>query len=130
MTAPDEALIAVHTTVASHDDARRLAREAITARLAACVQLEPIESHYIWKGALVEEPEIRITFKTTGRRRQALMAWLRREHPYEIPAISSQSLQDPDPAYLRWVGEQTQPLTPAKHTEPGDDSSPTSPPCR
>jgi periplasmic divalent cation tolerance protein len=116
MKAPDQALIAVHTTVANHDDARRLAREGITARLAACAQLEPIESHYIWKGALVEEPEIRITFKTTAARRPALMAWLRREHPYEIPAITAQPLQDPDPAYLSWVGEQTRPLADQRGT--------------
>jgi periplasmic divalent cation tolerance protein len=110
MTAPDEALIAVHTTVANHDDARRLAREVITARLAACAQLEPIESLYIWKGELVEEPEFRITFKTTRTRLQALMQVVREAHPYEIPAITATPQQDPDPDYLNWVVGQTRPL--------------------
>jgi periplasmic divalent cation tolerance protein len=109
MSADDALLLAVHTTVASHDDARRLSREVITAGLAACAQLEPIESLYIWKGELVEEPEIRITFKTTRQRLQALMKVIREAHPYEIPAITATPLQDPDPAYLSWVVGQTHP---------------------
>lgn len=109
MTANEEVLLAVHTTVANHDDARRLAREVIMARLAACAQLEPIESVYIWKGALVEEPEFRITFKTTRQHLQALMEVVREAHPYEIPAITATPQQDPDPGYLSWVVGQTRP---------------------
>lgn len=109
MTADEEVLLAVHTTVADHDDARRLARQVIRAGLAACAQLEPIESVYIWKGELVEEPEIRITFKTTRQRRQALMEVIREAHPYDIPAIAATPLQDPDPAYRSWVIAQAQP---------------------
>lgn len=109
MTADKEALLAVHTTVANHDDARRLARQVIRAGLAACAQLEPIESLYIWKGELVEEAEIRVTFKTTRQHRQALMEVIRETHPYDIPAITATPLQDPDPAYQRWVIGQTQP---------------------
>lgn len=109
MTADEEVLLAVQTTVANQDDARRLAREVIRAGLAACAQLEPIESLYIWKGELVEDPEIRITFKTTRQRLQALRKVIREAHPYEIPAITATPLQDPDPAYLSWVVEQTHP---------------------
>lgn len=109
MTAPLDTLIAVHTTVANHDDARHLAREVITAGLAACAQLEPIESVYIWKGELVEEPEFRITFKTTRQHLQPLMEMVRGAHPYEIPAITATPQQDPDPDYLSWVIGQTRP---------------------
>jgi periplasmic divalent cation tolerance protein len=109
MGTPESSLLAVLTTVANRDDARRLARQMVRAGLAACAQLEPIESIYVWKGELVEEPEIRVTFKTTRHHRQALMELLREVHPYEIPAIMATPLQDPDPAYRRWVIEQTLP---------------------
>ena len=57
-------LIAVVTTVEKAEDARRLSRDAVESRLAACAQLEPIESTYFWDGALEDAREIRITFKT------------------------------------------------------------------
>ena len=108
MTAPAETLLAVITTVANTGDARRLVRQVVRAGLAACAQLETIESVYLWKGELVEEPEIRISFKTTSQRRQALMELIREAHPYEIPVILAVHLSDVDPAYRRWVIEQTQ----------------------
>ena len=43
-------LMVVTTTVASADDAQRLAAQAVQARLAACVQVEAITSHYVWQG--------------------------------------------------------------------------------
>ena len=41
------------TTVATPEDAARLARGAVEAGLAACVQVEgPVVSHYRWEGRL------------------------------------------------------------------------------
>lgn len=51
MSTPESSLLAVLTTVAKRDDARRLARQVVRAGLAACAQLEPIESIYVWKGS-------------------------------------------------------------------------------
>lgn len=45
-------LIAVTTTVASAEDARRLAQAVLEQRLAACAQVEAVVSHYRWDGAL------------------------------------------------------------------------------
>ncbi len=44
--------LAVFTTVGSLDEARRIAREVVERRLAACAQLSTIESFYRWKGAI------------------------------------------------------------------------------
>ena len=38
------------TTVDSPEAAQRLAQAAVQARLAACVQVEAITSHYVWQG--------------------------------------------------------------------------------
>ena len=53
-----EALLVVSTTVADDAAGRRLAQLALQARLAACVQLSAIESHYVWDGVLQQEPEL------------------------------------------------------------------------
>ena len=47
-----------------HRDARRLAQAVVQARLAACVQVQSITSHYHWQGALQEAAEWRLACKT------------------------------------------------------------------
>lgn len=96
------ALCVVTTTVASADDARQLAVPMLQARLAACVQTEPITSHYFWQQALQEENEWRVVFKTLPDTLPQLMQRLRAEHPYEVPQLlvrTEQCLGD----YTQWV---------------------------
>ena len=58
MSAP----IAVVTTVARLEDAQAMARALVERRLAACAQIERIESVYRWQGAVQQEPEYRVLF--------------------------------------------------------------------
>lgn len=105
--APEHPVVVATTTVASQDEARALARGAVAARLAACVQIEPIESVYRWKGELAQEPEWRLSFKTATQNLPTLRAWVHANHPYELPqwlvlqAASSAAYQD-------WVAGQTE----------------------
>ncbi|ART55891.1 cytochrome C biogenesis protein [Acidovorax carolinensis] len=102
-----QALNMVTTTVASAADARRLAQAIVQARLAACVQVEVITSHYHWQGALQEGQEWRLVCKTLPRATGALLALLESLHPYTVPQLVVQTLQA-TPAYVRWVdGEVT-----------------------
>ena len=98
-------LLAVHTTVASLDAARRMARTLVERKLAACAQVGEIESFYAWQGALANEREFRILFKTTDARVAEVEAAIRELHDYELPAIHAVALEHVDPAYGRWIEE-------------------------
>jgi len=98
-------LLAVHTTVASLDAARRMARALVERKLAACAQIGEIESLYAWQGALANEREFRILFKTTDARVAEVEAAVRELHDYELPAIHAVALEHVDPAYGRWIEE-------------------------
>ena len=98
-------LLAVHTTVASLDAARRMARALVERKLAACAQIGEIESLYAWQGALANEREFRILFKTTDARVAEVEAAIRELHDYELPAIHAVALEHVDPAYGRWIEE-------------------------
>lgn len=99
----DTGILTVTTTVGSLDDARRLAREIVERRLAACVQLEPIAaSFYRWEARLCEDPEVRLSIKTLPRLRDALQACLRELHPYELPQFLAET-QQASAAYADWV---------------------------
>jgi periplasmic divalent cation tolerance protein len=100
-------IVSVVTTVGTHDDARRLARAMVERGLAACAQIEAIESYYTWKGELNHDPEFRIVCKTTAVRSAELMLALEAMHPYELPAIHIVSLDAVHPPYAIWVAENS-----------------------
>lgn len=99
-TTPELSLVT--TTVATPPDARRLAQAVLHARLAACVQVQAITSHYRWQDALHEEPEQRLDCKTTAQAVPALLALLRAQHPYDLPELVVQPLQA-SADYAQWV---------------------------
>lgn len=77
------------TTVGSREQALQLAHAAVEARLAACVQLQAVESVYRWQGAVQQETEWRLLLKTDAQHADALQALLRAQHPYTLPALLS-----------------------------------------
>ncbi|MDD5678886.1 MAG: divalent-cation tolerance protein CutA [Kiritimatiellae bacterium] len=97
----------VQTTVASHREARSLAGLMVKARLAACVQIMPIHSTYRWHNKVEQAAEWLVTAKTQRAHARALMAFIRRHHPYEVPEIMALSVAQVLPAYRQWVFRET-----------------------
>lgn len=97
--------IVVITTVATSDDARRLARALVERRLVACAQISQIESVYIWENKLQQEGEYRLMLKTVASRYAAVEEALRELHPYTLPAIYALALERVHGPYADWVGE-------------------------
>jgi periplasmic divalent cation tolerance protein len=100
-------VLLVITTVATRADADRLARGMVDQRLAACAQISAIDSVYRWQGAVQAEGEFRLLFKTTARRWPALLAALRTQHPYELPAIVALPCSGALPEFADWVNAET-----------------------
>ena len=101
-------LLAVFTSVADDQQAQALAKLAVERGLAACVQAEPIRSTYRWKGALAEDAEVRLLFKTTTEHYPALEQLIREHHPYELPAIFACAVTQASDAYAAWVRQSVQ----------------------
>jgi periplasmic divalent cation tolerance protein len=103
-------ILSVTTTVGSLSDARALAREIVSQRLAACVQVEEgVASFYRWKGELCEEPEVRLVIKAAPGAEGALQALFERHHPYEVPQFLAVTMRASE-AYAQWaLGETTPP---------------------
>jgi periplasmic divalent cation tolerance protein len=97
----------VLTTVKSSEDARQIAEELLSERLAACVQLLPIDSLYTWKGEMVAESEVLLLVKT----RQELYSDLEKAivslNKYETPELLLLPVDQGLPAYLSWIDEVT-----------------------
>jgi periplasmic divalent cation tolerance protein len=95
------------TTTDSLESARKIARAALDARLAACVQIFPIESHFVWDGETRAEAEYFLQMKLRAADYQALAALVRQAHSYDVPEILRLDIADGDPAYLDWVESAT-----------------------
>ena len=68
------------------------AQGIIEGRLAACVQITPIESVYVWQGAVQQAGEFRLLFKTTSQAHAALVRLIAALHPYDLPAVLGLSI--------------------------------------
>lgn len=112
----DQPIIAVVTTVATREDAERIARELVEQRLAACVQISAIDSFYRWRDAVQHDAEFRLLAKTRADQYQAMEAAIRALHPYELPAIHAFGCIEAEAAYAAWVAESCsrQPVPPAQ----------------
>lgn len=97
----------VMTTTDDHAEAMRLAREAVDQRLAACVQIDKIESIYHWGGKVEQAAEYRLAAKTTNGLIDALRAFWARKHSYELPEIIVVPISDGSENYIRWVQTET-----------------------
>jgi periplasmic divalent cation tolerance protein len=84
--------------------ARRLARAALEARLAACANLVPkIESHYWWQGRLERGTEVLLLLKTTAAHLPSLERLVLAQHPYDTPEFVALPLVAGNRRYLDWV---------------------------
>jgi periplasmic divalent cation tolerance protein len=99
--------VMIRTTVEKRDDAQRIGETILQDRLAACVQIEKIESMYWWKGALEHADELLLTFKTAVNKSEELQCRLLEIHPYETPEIIEVPISGGSEDYLAWVEAET-----------------------
>ncbi|MFH1591160.1 MAG: divalent-cation tolerance protein CutA [archaeon] len=100
--------VLIYTTCKDAEEAKRISRELLDARLIACANIFPVESVYRWKGEIEESKETVMILKTsedTCERAQKLLTDL---HSYDLPAIEVIKAECSD-ACERWLKEETSP---------------------
>ena len=92
------------STVPADFDAAALADALVTSGAAACVNiLPPMESVYVWNGALQRERERQLVMKTTRARVGLLWTTLKARHPYDVPEFLVVPILEGNPDYLKWI---------------------------
>ena len=78
----------VYTTLPTSNEAELLASLAVESRLAACVNIIPtMTSMYIWEDKIEKQSEIILIFKSSTQNVNDLVALIKDNHPYSVPAI-------------------------------------------
>jgi periplasmic divalent cation tolerance protein len=98
------------STFPDADTARKIVREIVEARLAACGNVVPqIHSIYWWQGKVDSGDEALAIFKLPSDRYTDFEKHLRSLHPYDVPEIIAFAVANGLPDYLRWVEQSCEP---------------------
>ena len=104
-------IIAIMTTTDSLDEARSIAAALVERKLAACVQISPIQSYYRWQGAVQNDEEFRILIKTVEERYADVEAAILELHSYDLPAVLALDVTHAYGPYGEWVNDSVSSAT-------------------
>ncbi len=96
-------MVFIYTTCRDTADAKRLGRLIVEKRLAACVNITPIESIYVWKGKLTEEKEAALLIKTSESKVGDIEKMVAENHAYTTPFIGVLDLRRINREYKEWA---------------------------
>ena len=99
--------IVVFSACATEEEAEKIARMLVEARLAACVNIVPgARSIYRWQGAIESAAEWLLIIKSSRQIFARLSAALERAHSYQIPEVLAVPVVEGAPNYLNWLEEE------------------------
>src|SRR5210317_2439205 len=98
----------IYMTVGSKEEARKIGKELVTARLAACVNiLDNMNSFYLWEGEIQDDREVVMIAKTTEERIPELIEKVRSMHSYDCPCIVSLPVAGGYQPFLDWIADSS-----------------------
>ncbi len=102
----EHALILI--TCGEPTEAKAIARRLVDERLAAGVQLVPIESIYRWGGDVVEDREWLLIVKTREDRFERVKGVVGEMHSYDVPPVLMLEIGAASRRYLDWIDQTVQ----------------------
>lgn len=95
--------VIVTTTCPDLEEAEKIARLVLADRLAACIQISPVQSMYWWKDTIESEKEYLLNFKSNRSFFDRLVLKIKENHSYEVPEIFATDVVEVDRSYAVWL---------------------------
>lgn len=97
-------LCVVLCTCSGVEEAKKLAKLALTTQLAACVNIIPeITSMYWWNDEIQEDNECQLLFKTQTTHTEKLYNVIRTAHSYDTIEWVVLNIEDASDDYADWM---------------------------
>ena len=94
-----------YVPVGNAAEAASLGNLAIKEYLAACANVFPVQSVFMWEAIMQEESEFVLVLKTMPHKKNALREFLESKHSYKTPCILNWDAEV-NAAYGAWVDRQ------------------------
>lgn len=93
------------TTFSEEKNGRRIIDTLIEKRLAACIQVIPIQSFYRWQGEVNRDNEQLMLIKTKQSLYVEVEKFILTQHAYEIPEVVLLPIEHGFAGYLEWISD-------------------------
>ncbi len=97
----------ISTTYPDEASAKAFIHLLLEQKLAACVQMMPVQSFYRWEDKLCESSEQLVLIKTRSDLFAQIEEVILKNHPYTTPQLIQLSIEHGLSAYLAWMKEET-----------------------
>ena len=99
----------VYVTTKDKAQAKKIGKELLKAKLAACVNIiDKMNSLYRWEGKIQDDKETILIAKTRALLVKKLVKKVKSLHSYSCPCIISLPILDGNKEYLDWIEKQTE----------------------
>lgn len=117
-------IILAYIPCPTHEVARAIGQAMVKEKLAACANImSPVQSLYMWEGALQESQETVCLLKTQEKLFTRLRQRVEALHPYEVPCILSLPVSQGNPLFLQWLVNETSETGESCETGKGSEAS-------
>lgn len=96
-------MVFVYTTCADSGEAQKLGELMIREKIAACVDMWPIESMYMWDGKMADKKQTMMMITTHETKLQQVSDLISQNHSYSVPLIAGVDVMRVNPEYKAWV---------------------------
>jgi len=97
----------VYITTKDEAEARKIGRALVEEKLAACVNIHPIQSIFRWQGEVRQENEVAMLVKTRTELASEVISRVKELHSYEVPCIVTLPIEKANPDFLEWLSQST-----------------------
>ena len=98
----------IYVTAPNRDEAVRIGRALVEARLAACANvIDGVTSVYRWEGEVQEDAEVSLILKSRADLVEAVVERVEAEHSYTCPCVVALPIRGGNPDFLAWIADET-----------------------
>ncbi|MGC9603572.1 MAG: divalent-cation tolerance protein CutA [Minisyncoccia bacterium] len=96
-------MVLIYSTCRDIEEARKLSKLFVEKKVVACVDMWPVESCYIWEGALKCENEYALLIKTNESKVQDVEDIIHQNHSYSVPVVATVDVRRVNRDYKEWM---------------------------
>lgn len=97
----------VLTTCSNEKDSKVIIDALLSKNLAACIQIQNVNSFYKWEGGVANDPEVLLFIKCKQVDFKEIKDTIVANHNYDLPEIIEIPIINGLESYLDWIKEET-----------------------